>query len=97
MSFADCIHSKISHGSSSISIDMGWDENEFLQHLENPLFGENSSEDFAHMYERINERGIRPEDTLMLETPSNLLDATPGILRCAFFSCQESSFSLFAP
>jgi len=62
-----------------ISIDMGWDEDEFLQQLEGPLFGENNSEDLAHMYERINERGIRPEDTLMLETPSNLLDATPGM------------------
>ena len=34
------------------------------------------------MYERINERGTqRPEDTLMLETPSNLLDATPGMFK----------------
>ena len=65
----------------SISIDLGWDEDEFLQRLEAPVWDEDNSEDLAAMYERINEKYIvsqRPEDTLMLETPSNLLDGTPG-------------------
>ena len=69
----------------SISIDLDWDEDDFLQRLEAPLWDENDSEDLASMYEQINEKYIvaqRPEDTLMLETPSNLLDGTPG-MSCA--------------